>query len=416
MKTKIFRLYLLSCILATFFGYSSVSRADTDYPCAITKISVVQAPGQKGYLFALGEDGNVYLRNQNSVSKYSTSWSTTNVNLGNPGGPRITDWITAGRNSDGKVWLFAATNQGIYRIYYRKEISAGSRSFTSWRYLPLPDAGYFKIDVANGKDGELVLFYRHRVGGLYAAYFSTSGVYTYGQIAGYLLNNFTVATNPDGRLEIFTPGSDALYHIYQNSPGTWTWNNAWVQLGNPPNYPIDTDADVAWTMNQLGGLEVFIINTDNEIENCRQDPNGPGGWSSFWNQVTLIAGGEKAYKRMTAAKRYDGGLDIAYVTPPAGFNNLGMVNHIYQPVGQADWEDGGNIGALGSIFVRGEYIDDVNLVFSKVQYYASDPAYFRQRFFVPYNYTSDDIRIGYVYEDGTNSADGGWSRVSLLGW
>jgi hypothetical protein len=92
-------------------------------------------------------------------------------------------------------------------------------------------------------------------------------------LGGSLSGNVAVASNWDGRLEVFATGTDAVpYHIWQtqtDSSGSWS---QWESLGGA------TNMDPAVGKNRDGRLEVFVIGLDGALYHRWQVTAG-GGWS-----------------------------------------------------------------------------------------------------------------------------------------
>ena len=413
MRTKIRAIVLVSFFTA-FIGSLYNAHAGTDFPDDIKKVAISLNSNNLSYLFTLCEDGNVYLKKQNYVSEDYKSWPGGNDSLGSPDGVNITDWIAAGKNKDGRVWLFTAVDKGYYRIYYRRETAPGSGEFDAWSMLSIPEGGYGKLTVANQYSGELVLFYRNLTGGLGSAFFDDSSVREYDDVGtGPIADNYTVGINPDGRLEVFTPRDDHVRHIYQTTPGDGNWASNWSQLGPKAPAPVDLTADIGWVVNQLGSLEVFIVTTDNELFNCWQDGEGPGGWANRWNAIGNAAGenGIKVFKKMVVVKRHDGGLDLIYTSVPS--SGFAMVRHLYQlprsnEPGWEVWKDGENIGGYSSIWVKEGFVDTFNMVTL-----ANPDEPNVQRLFVPWNYNPNDVWVAYARESGDNPP--GWAKPNIIG-
>jgi hypothetical protein len=90
----------------------------------------------------------------------------------------------------------------------------------------------------------------------------------------------SLGQNADGRLEVFTIGSDgALWHIWQVVPNG-NWSN-WSSLGKPPNTNNITTPIVS--ENQDGRLEAFVIGSDGALWHIWQLTHGGtwGSWSSL---------------------------------------------------------------------------------------------------------------------------------------
>ena len=92
---------------------------------------------------------------------------------------------------------------------------------------------------------------------------------------------FTVATNSDGRLEIFAFQNGNLWHAYQNEQ-----NDAWSggeSLGAPAE-GIEIYGSIAVGRNQDGELEAFVLGWDGNIHHIRQ--LGPwAGWSGWGDSL-----------------------------------------------------------------------------------------------------------------------------------
>ena len=103
-------------------------------------------------------------------------------------------------------------------------------------------------------------------------------LYSLAQIAALLAppNLYTyVASNSDGRLEVFNRGADGnIWHDYQTSPGN-SWSN-WSVLQNGQSF----NGDPAVGQDLDGRLEVFARNTLNNIAYNYQVSPG-GGWHGW---------------------------------------------------------------------------------------------------------------------------------------
>src|SRR5918994_715148 len=78
-------------------------------------------------------------------------------------------------------------------------------------------------------------------------------------LGGVLFSDPIVASNADGRLEVFVRGTDNnLYHKWQTAPGAG-WAPDWSPLGGvfDGNPMVGRNAD--------GRLEVFVRGTDNSL-------------------------------------------------------------------------------------------------------------------------------------------------------
>jgi hypothetical protein len=144
---------------------------------------------------------------------------------------------------------------------------------------------------------------------------SPNGGWTGGIPLGGFALEVTVATNADGRLEVFYIGTDhALYHNWQVSPGGG-WAGQQPLVGSALQLAVGRNAD--------GRLEIFYVGTNLEIYHNYQTSPG-GGWfgqAQFGGFAQQIAVGQNA----------DGRLEIFYV---GGNGNL---YHNYQNTPSGDW-------------------------------------------------------------------------------
>jgi acylphosphatase len=142
-------------------------------------------------------------------------------------------------------------------------------------------------------------------------------------LGGGLTGGPVVATNADGRLEVFVWGTDnALWHIWQTVPnGGWS---GWSSLGGglTSNPTVGRNAD--------GRLEVFVRGTDNSLYHIWQMPTG--GWSA-WNPLGGgLTGGP------VVATNADGRLEV-FVW---GTDNA--LWHIWQTVPNGGWSGWSSLG------------------------------------------------------------------------
>ena len=85
----------------------------------------------------------------------------------------------------------------------------------------------------------------------------------------------SVATNQDGRLEVFGVGKDkAIWHASEQTAGCGCWS-AWTSLGGSwPSYP-------AVAQDGAGRLEVLAVGTSGQIYDSSQTCSGCGSWSGW---------------------------------------------------------------------------------------------------------------------------------------
>jgi hypothetical protein len=129
-----------------------------------------------------------------------------------------------------------------------------------------------------------------------------------------LTNQFTVGSNQDGRQEVFAVGSDGnVWQIWQTAPnGGWS---AWGQLGQPP-VGIRRPDRITVASNEDGRQELFIMGKDEALWHIWQgEPNtGWSGWESLGKPKDLFDRSEPPKDRDLSEplvqKNADGHLEV----------------------------------------------------------------------------------------------------------
>src|SRR6266581_2318788 len=126
---------------------------------------------------------------------------------------------------------------------------------------------------AAGNDGALWHIWQTAPNGTWSSWASLGTLSNVQFLSGY-----TVGKNADGRLEVFTVGSDgALWHIWQTTAGG-NWYNTWFSSGKPSG--MDLQPSPTLVRNADGRLEVVAAGTDGALWHIWQTaPNGT--WSSW---------------------------------------------------------------------------------------------------------------------------------------
>ncbi|MDD5035846.1 MAG: hypothetical protein PHE55_13930 [Methylococcaceae bacterium] len=186
-----------------------------------------------------------------------------------------------------------------------------------------PTSGAIPPVVASNTDGRLEVFARDNDGSLWHKWqMVPSGDWSAWASLGGQVSEFAVAQNDDGRLEVFAIGyRRAVYHIWQTAPGgAWsTWEN---QGGNA--------LKLAAAKNHDGRLEVFAIFADKSLQHNWQV--GPGGSFSGW--ATL--GG--SFTDLSVAENQDGRLEVFVITA----RNVPL--HISQSAPGGSWNAWDSLG------------------------------------------------------------------------
>jgi len=127
---------------------------------------------------------------------------------------------------------------------------------------------------------------------------------------GSLLGGSTLASNEDGRLELFTKvleSDGTLWHRWQPEPGRGPWRD-WHSLGRPPGTGgfASSEAPPALASNLDGRLELFVlVNDDTVWHRWQKVPNG--GWSP-WKSLEKPATGLQG--EPAVVRNHDGRLEL----------------------------------------------------------------------------------------------------------
>lgn len=253
------------------------------------------------------------------------------VRLGRPrvaAGPPI-----LGRHRDGRLDVF--TSGGDRAIWHIGQQSPSADEWGGWTSLGRPrGSGLGTPAVGQNQDGRLELLAIGDDGALWHAWQQRPDEEAWSEWVSLgtppmraprgLAGDFrpAVATNQDGRLEVFVVGNDrALWHVYQARPGRAPWS-AWASLGGQVAFPLaarhldgrlevfvvwrdqalwhrwqrqaNTDPWVEWIsmdgrtarapqagLNRDGRLELFVIGTDGALWHIYQSTAGAGPWTTW---------------------------------------------------------------------------------------------------------------------------------------
>ncbi|MFJ3879143.1 hypothetical protein ACIPW5_16935 [Streptomyces sp. NPDC090077] len=246
-----------------------------------------------------------------------------------------------GQNSDGRLEVFAVKNDNS--LYHRWQLPGGG--WSAWTSLGGQTFG--TPSVAANADGHLELFvlgtdkyvwHRWQV--------SPSGTWNaaWEQLGGTRLvsnrldqSDIAVGRNADGRIELFGLGEDRrIYHTWQVRPND-TWIGSWYPLdgfanGDPERMPeVATNAD--------GRLEVFVVDRNGEPWHNWQNPHD-GAWSGWYSLggrlASAIGVGRGAGGRL---ELFAESAELIYVPGgPAGPSLQHSVVHRYQIL-PGSWND-----------------------------------------------------------------------------
>jgi hypothetical protein len=217
-------------------------------------------------------------------------WYKSWFSSGKPSGINLQAGPTLVRNADGRLEAFASgSDRALWHIWQ----TAPNGTWSSWASLGMPPNmqnipgpvveknadGRIEVFEAGSDDALWHIWQTTAGGGWYKSWFSSGKP---SASAGMYMGP-SVIQNADGRLEVFTVGTDgALWHIWQNVPnGTW---NQWTSLGTPSNVQLNTGPTVG--KNKDGRLEVMVADNNGVLWHTIQVAPGKD-WNDWASLGTL---------------------------------------------------------------------------------------------------------------------------------
>ncbi|HEX6684771.1 MAG TPA: hypothetical protein VF062_18345 [Candidatus Limnocylindrales bacterium] len=264
---------------------------DLTMPAAATN------PDGRMEVFAVGTDRALYHKWQLTPGGGWSHWEGL-------GGPGIRDVPVVGRNANGRLVVIVAANDGtVWRLAQSSSgwgawIRIGGVSGVTLRGTPA---------VGQNLNGTLEVFMLGSNQAIYHAWQTSpnggwTGFHSMGGIVDGFLGQPAVARNRDGRLEVVAVHADfAIWRSWQLSPsGGWSgWHSLGGILGNPA--AVATNAD--------GRLEVFANEpSNNNSFNIWQLTPG-GGWSG-WNNLDHGVLSRWSVHPLQVAANADGRLEL----------------------------------------------------------------------------------------------------------
>jgi hypothetical protein len=265
-------------------------------------------------VFAIGRDNQVYEQWQD--------WATGNWTGWYPKGGYARQ-LAVSINGDGRLELFAI---GYYRdVWHTWQIAANSENWYGWQGL----GGWVKqITVGTNADGRLELFAIGADKNLFTYtdnallhkwenYWSDSLLWSDWDNLGGYVRQISVASNSDGRLEVFAIGYGYdLWHIWQVAP-----NSGWSSWDGLGGY----EWQISVANNTDGRLEVFAIGGQFDLYHLWETRPGVSDDWSGW----LGLGG---WTRQLAV-----GTDFAGHFEVLGIGSDNNIYHITQTQADAFW-------------------------------------------------------------------------------
>ena len=312
-----------------------------------------------------------------------TGWAT--LNGGYSGGIEALS-----SNADGRLDAFGlAPAPGGQAVYHNAQVAPNS-GWSGWTSLGSPPQNdvLSHLEVAADADGRLEAFLRYgamSAGAMWHAWQSApngswGGWVALGVSVGHVTSGpIVVASNADGRLELFAIGSPGgVVHAWQLAPNSG-WS-AQASLGSPG---VVTVSSPAVGRNADGRLAVFVSGSDGAIWQIAQSAanNGWGSWSSIGKP------GSDSLRSPAVGINADGRLDV-FAAGASG------VWHAWQTSAGGSWSAWNTFGLPGGAAIAGLAV--------------GQNADGRQEVFAT-------VPAGEVWHIWQNAPNSGWSGWSSLG-
>ena len=261
-------------------------------PTATIKLGPTVAQNTDGRLevFTVGTDGTLWYIWQTIQDRLWSNWDP----LTKPPHTNVLVVPGVGKNADGRLEVFTVGSDGA--LWHIWQTAPGQGAWFNWFSSGQPTASIanaqFPPSVAQNTDGRLEVFTVGSDGALWHIWQTTpNGTWSNWASLGLpkaasITSPPTVEKNKDGHLELLVSGHDgALWHIWQTVPGNG-WGN-WASLGTPPNIVINSSPYVS--ENADGRLEAFANGSDGALWHCWQvSPGGLWGGPPVTASATVI--------------------------------------------------------------------------------------------------------------------------------
>jgi hypothetical protein len=198
---------------------------------------------------------------------------------------------TVGTNADGRLEFFATTTDGT--LWHRWQ-TAPSNGWSDYDSLAAPPTGGNALSVtpavASNLDGRLELFIVGADSALWHRWQTApnNGWSDWSSLdapSGVELVHLppTLAPNADGRLELFIIGSDGtLWHLWQTTPNNG-WSS-WETMGSPAQAGFSQTSIPAVGRSADGRFDLFAVGTDGALWH-RYQTAVANGWSGDWETM-----------------------------------------------------------------------------------------------------------------------------------
>ena len=242
------------------------------------------APNADGRLDLVvrGNDGAVWHIWQTAVNNGWSDW----VSHGSPGGVVIDGSPILARNANGTLQIFVSSINGI--LWSIVQTAASSNAWSNWESLGKPSNTTLTDSavVASNADGRLEVFAQGADQALWHTWQTTpngswSSWASQGKpSSGGIQGNLCLAPSLDGRLELFAVGNDgALWHIWQTKVNNG-WAN-WFSHGQPPGQTFAGSTIPPVLASQADGrLQLFVPSLEGDMWRISQTAVN-NGWSDW---------------------------------------------------------------------------------------------------------------------------------------
>src|SRR6266566_5168339 len=214
---------------------------------------------------------------------------------------------------------------------------------TNWSLLGTPAQQIVNHSVGRNAYGRLEVFYSDVNNEIWHIWQTApNGTWSTSALLNKLANasyysSIAVDENADGRLEVFTIADGALWHIWQTTAGG-NWYNTWFSSGKPSG--MDLQPSPALVRNADGRLEVFTAGTDGALWHIWQ--NSPNGTWNTWTSFGTIPNVQFTTAGPAVGKNKDGRLEVLIA------GNDGALWHTWQVTPGKNWNNWDSLGALPS--------------------------------------------------------------------
>ncbi len=253
----------------------------------VTDLAVAVNADGRLQLFGISTNQILVSNRQRTPGGDWTGWRTVNTTPIMPG-------YVVGQNANGRLEIFArlvGSNEDIFHLWQNRR----GRSWTD-AWVDMGGAGSNpRLAVGRNSDGRLQLFAIGKNGSLWSTWQEKPGGNwsDWSQFGdGFVIQpGFVVGQNADGRLEVYAKGGGAdadIYHLWQTDPGG-DWTTSWADMqgqGFDPQLAVGNNLD--------GRCQVFAIGPNGDVWTSWQfSPSGDwSDWSDLGGQGTVFYAGQ----------------------------------------------------------------------------------------------------------------------------